>query len=80
MKKFILTILAGFTLLFSSNAQVLNVPTIEQEQDLWCWAGVCKSALDYYGTVQDQCEIVEWVRSVKSGYGNDPCCENPSGP
>ena len=80
MKNFIYTLFIGLIFGVTTQAQVLNVPTIEQEQDLWCWAGISKSALDYYGEVHEQCEIVEWVRTVRSGYGNDPCCANPSGP
>jgi len=80
MKNKIYALFIGLMLASTTQAQVLNVPTIEQEQDLWCWAGISKSALDYYGEVHEQCEIVEWVRTVRSGYGDDPCCENPSGP
>ncbi len=80
MKNTLYTFLFSLILGFTAQAQVLNVPTVEQEQDLWCWAGVSKSAMDYYGAVNEQCEIVEWVRQNYGGFGNDPCCENPSGP
>ena len=79
MKNKIYTLCIGLLFAFTTQAQVLNVPTIEQEQDLWCWAGISKSALDYYDEVLEQCEIAEYTRNNRSGYGNDPCCENPSG-
>lgn len=81
MKKTLYSIFITLLLGFTTKAQVLNVPTIEQEQDLWCWAGLAKSALDYYGEVHDQCEIAEWTRTVSNrNFGNTPCCENPTGP
>ncbi len=80
MKNTLYTLLCAIVLAFSANAQVLNVPTIEQEQDMWCWNGVCKSALDYYGFVHSQCEMAEWVRTVSNrGFGNQNCCEVPDG-
>lgn len=78
--KLIYSLIIGLLLVSSSQAQVLDVPTVEQEQDLWCWVGISKSAIDYYSTSPEQCEIVEWVRQNYGGYGNQPCCENPSGP
>ena len=44
-------------LLFFSNvkAQILLVPEIIQEQNQWCWAGVSKCVLDYYGSSVQQC-------------------------
>tara|TARA_R110001592_G_scaffold363221_3_gene681720 strand:+ start:109506 stop:111887 length:2382 start_codon:yes stop_codon:yes gene_type:complete len=81
MKNTLYTFLFSLILGFTAHAQVLNVPLIEQEQDAWCWNGVSKSALDYYGEVHEQCEIAEYVRTVTSrGFGNTPCCENPTGP
>ena len=63
------------------NAQVLNVPTIEQEQENWCWAGVSKCMLDYYGNTLQQCEIADYARTTSTyySYGNTPCCDVPDG-
>ncbi|MFZ4399766.1 MAG: T9SS type A sorting domain-containing protein [Bacteroidales bacterium] len=62
------------------NAQVLNVPQIFQEQNQWCWAGVSKSVLDYYGHPNEQCTIAEYARSVITWYnfGNVDCCIDPN--
>lgn len=81
MKKIFFSFLLSCLAILPFRAQVLNVPTVEQEQDMWCWAGVCKSALDYYGFVNPQCVIAEYARQVSSrNFGNTPCCDNPTGP
>ena len=67
-------------LLFFTNvkAQILLVPQIEQEQNQWCWAGVTKCILDYYGFVQSQCIISEYARSQNPGQlGTTNCCASP---
>jgi hypothetical protein len=69
-------------LLFFTNvkAQVLLVPEIEQEQNQWCWAGVSKCVLDYYGFSHQQCDIAEYARLQNtSTFGNNNCCANPTG-
>ncbi len=80
MKKIvILLIVLGAS--FGLQAQVLNVPTVEQEQENWCWAGVSKCMLDYYGNTLQQCEIAEYARTTSTyyNYGNTPCCDVPDG-
>jgi len=69
-----------FFLAFSLNAQILNVPENIQEQDQWCWAGVTKSVLDYYGESVSQCEIADYSRTriTWHDFGNTDCCENPN--
>jgi len=62
------------------NCQVLNIPEVIQENDEWCWAGVSKSVLDYYGYPLNQCEIAEYARQVVTwtSYGTADCCINPN--
>ena len=75
MKKILLSF---FVLLAigSSEAQVLNMPEVIQEQDQWCWAGVSKSVLNYYGFPPTQCEIAEYAREVITwtNFGSVDCC------
>jgi hypothetical protein len=63
-----------------SQAQVLNVPEVIQEQDQWCWAGVSKATLNYYGVNQAQCDIAEYARQVITWYnfGTTNCCVDPT--
>ncbi len=75
--------LLGTFLLFiavHSQAQVLNVPEVIQEQDQWCWAGVSKATLNYYGVNQAQCDIAEYARQVITWYnfGSTNCCVDPT--
>ena len=69
-------------LLFVNNlhAQILNVPEVIQEQNQWCWAGVSKCILDYYGYPVEQCQIAEYARQVITwhNFGNTDCCINPN--
>lgn len=72
-----------FSLVFSifTNAQVLNVPQTIQEQNQWCWAGVSKCILDYYGyTSYQQCDIAEYARTVITwnNFGSVNCCVDPN--
>ena len=62
------------------NAQILLVPEIEQEQNQWCWAGVSKCVLDYYGDTVQQCEIAEYTRNVATfnNFGTVNCCVSPN--
>ncbi len=80
MKK-ILIISISFIMLFTgyNKAQVLNVPQVIQEQNQWCWAGVSKCVLDYYGYPNQQCTIAEYARSVITwtSYGSVNCCDDP---
>ncbi|MEO8147012.1 MAG: T9SS type A sorting domain-containing protein [Bacteroidia bacterium] len=81
MKKYLL-LFSAFLLINTSSvkAQVLNVPEVIQEHDQWCWAGVTKSALDYYGYSFQQCDIAEYARSVITwtSYGTTDCCVDPN--
>jgi len=78
MKKYILFLFLGATII--ANAQILNVPEIEQEQTEWCWVGVSKCVLDYYGFPFQQCEIAEYARSVITwhNFGSTNCCQDVS--
>jgi hypothetical protein len=62
-----------------TQAQVLNVPQVIQEQDQWCWAGVSKCILDYYGFPNQQCTIAEYARNVITwtSFGSVNCCTDP---
>ena len=62
-----------------SLAQILPVNEVIQEQSEWCWAGVSKCILDYYGNVIEQCEIVEYTRTVATwhDFGDTNCCNDP---
>ena len=75
-KKYILLIFLGVSI--TANSQVLNVPEITQEQTEWCWAGVSKCVLEYYGYPHLQCEIAEYTRNVSTwhNFGSTPCCDN----
>lgn len=78
MKKILLIGLLFFTIKLS--AQVLAVPEIIQEQNQWCWSGVSKCILDYYGYPQQQCDIAEYARTVITwtSFGTQNCCSNPN--
>ena len=79
MKKILIINILCFYL--NSNAQiVLNVPTVFQQQDQWCWAGSTKSVLDYYGNTFNQCQIAEYTRTVAvwHNFGATNCCTNPT--
>jgi hypothetical protein len=63
-----------------SFAQILTVGEVEQEQTEWCWAGVSKCIVDYYGDTTDQCEIAEYTRTTATwhSFGNVDCCNDPN--
>ena len=59
---YLITTLICFILVSTNvKAQIVLVPQIIQQQNQWCWAGVSKCVLDYYGFVQQQCAIVEFA-------------------
>ena len=76
MKKYFLLVVLGVSI--TTNAQILKVPEITQEYDYWCWAGVSKCVLEYYGYSLRQCDIAEYARNVSTyyDYGSIPCCNN----
>lgn len=78
MKKYIFAFI--FLLSFRGYTQVLNVSEIIQEQNQWCWSGVSKCILDYYGYPQLQCDIAEYARTVITwtSFGTQNCCANPN--
>jgi hypothetical protein len=81
MKKIVIILsLIIFSFCTGLKAQVLNVPEVIQEQTQWCWAGVSKCILDYYGYPHTQCEIAEYARTVITwtSYGTTDCCVNPN--
>ncbi len=63
-----------------SYAQILTVEEVEQEQTEWCWVGVSKCIVDYYGDTTEQCEIAEYTRNTATwhSFGNTDCCNNPN--
>lgn len=71
-----------FSLVFSgiTKAQILNVGLVVQEQNQWCWAGVSKCILDYYGNNQQQCDIADYARTVITwnNFGSVNCCVDPN--
>jgi hypothetical protein len=69
-----------FFLGFQINAQILNMPESIQENDQWCWAGVTKSILNYYGEIVEQCEIADYARTQITwhDFGDTDCCVNPN--
>lgn len=73
----IVVLLAFYATSFSQN---LNVPQVIQEQNEWCWAGVSKAVLDYYGFPLSQCEIAEYARQsiTWNNFGTTDCCLNPN--
>ncbi|MEP7168532.1 MAG: T9SS type A sorting domain-containing protein [Bacteroidota bacterium] len=78
MRKYIVIFI--FLINIQVNAQVLNVPEVIQEQNQWCWSGVSKCILDYYGYPQLQCDIAEYARIVITwtSFGTQNCCVNPN--
>ncbi len=74
-----LMLLAG---LYSSQtrADVLAVPEVFQEQTQWCWAGVSRAVLLYYGSDVAECTIAEYTRTVATwhDFGSVDCCVDPS--
>jgi hypothetical protein len=84
MKNFKNNILAAGILLISGAAVAqpyqANIPTKSQSQTQWCWATDSQSILEYYGTKKQQCEIVEYARTLKTAtFGTTNCCSSPSG-
>jgi hypothetical protein len=59
---------------------ILNVPTVIQEQDQWCWAAVSTSVIQAAGTDVEQCTIAEYarVRATWHNFGSVDCCEDAS--
>ncbi|MFA6126182.1 MAG: T9SS type A sorting domain-containing protein [Bacteroidales bacterium] len=64
------------------SGQVLDVPTVSQEQNQWCWVGVSSCVLGYYDNNVPQCEIAEYTRTVEIfpdvHFGNVNCCTTPA--
>ena len=80
MRKVYLIFVLVFFAVNISFAQILTVGEVEQEQTEWCWAGVSKCIVDYYGDTTDQCEIAEYTRTTATwhNFGNVDCCNDPS--
>jgi len=81
MKKFKTFILAASMLLIGGVAVAQTysaaVPVKTQSQTQWCWATDSQCILEYYGTKKQQCEIVEYARSLKpADFGSVACCTN----
>jgi len=68
----------GFFFVLMSNAQILELPVVTQEETEWCWVGVSKSILDYYGNTVSQCEIAEYARQEITwhDFGDTNCCDD----
>lgn len=54
----------------SGQGNVLSVPFVGQQTDVWCWAAVSEMVLRYYGRPVAQCQIL-------SGWFNADCCTLP---
>lgn len=80
MKKALFSLIFSLAFTAATKAQVLNVGLIVQEQNQWCWAGVSKCILDYYGYPYQQCDIAEFARNsvTWTSYGTTNCCVDPS--
>jgi len=78
MKKLFLLLISGLT--FSLNAQIyiLDVRDIRQKETKWCWAATAQCVLDYYGHQYEQCQIVDYARTIAMwiNFGTTPCCED----
>ena len=59
------------------DAQILyKVEKVRQSQTFWCWAGVSKCVLKYYGKDQEQCTIAEYAREMNpKKFGVTNCCD-----
>jgi len=79
MRKIYLIFVLVFIAVNISFAQILTVGEVEQEQTEWCWAGVSKCIVDYYGDTTDQCEIAEYTRTTATwhNFGSVDCCNSP---
>jgi hypothetical protein len=83
MKRASLFLGTGLWLLWTSaiaQPTVLNVPTVIQEQNQWCWAAVSASVIRASGTYIDQCTIAEYtrVRATWHNFGEIDCCVDAS--
>lgn len=58
--------------------RVLPYTQVIQEHDQWCWAGVDRSLLLYYGKDVAQCTLAEYTRTHEPfsdrDFGTVPCC------
>jgi MYXO-CTERM domain-containing protein len=84
LSRFVVGLVAVYLLLAAfpadSRADILAVPEVTQEQTQWCWAGVSRATLLYYGTDVAQCVIAEYTRTVCvwHDFGSEDCCVNPN--
>ncbi len=80
MKKYTLIIGIIFFIQATAFSQILVVGEVEQAQTEWCWAGVSKCIVDYYGDTTEQCEIADYTRSTATwhNFGIDDCCNDPT--
>jgi MYXO-CTERM domain-containing protein len=64
----------------AAGADSLAVTEVTQEQNQWCWAGVSRCVLLYYGQDIPQCEIADYTRQVCTwhDFGSVDCCVDPS--
>lgn len=60
--------------------KVLNFPSVIQEQNQWCWAGVSRAVFLYYGKDIAQCTIANFTRNRASwhDFGSTDCCVDPT--
>ena len=80
MKKYILLLFLGLTCTLYAQEIKLNVAPTPQDKDNWCVAAATKCVLGFYGINKIQCDIMDYIRAVSSGYGGYGCCvEMPSG-
>ena len=64
----------------AASPTVLDVPTVIQEQDQWCWAAVSASVIRAAGTTVQQCTIAEYTRTHATwhDFGSVDCCDDPT--
>lgn len=74
-------VLGLITLLFLGQSPMLTADVLSfiaaiQEYDQWCWAGVSRVILYYYGIDVPQCSIAEFTRTQANwhNFGSVNCC------
>jgi len=58
--------------LTTSTQKTLNLPTVQQEQTNWCWAGTAQAILSFHSVSETQCNMANYVFSLTT------CCTNPT--
>ncbi|MCJ7579199.1 MAG: hypothetical protein MUP98_01535 [Candidatus Aminicenantes bacterium] len=74
----IMLLVLGYTSILSGD--VLTFIEAIQENDQWCWAGVSRTILYYYGMNVAQCTIADYTRTQANwhNFGSVNCCTDPT--